>query len=94
MDRVVEKKKNKKKKKTQESEGVATGNQVATPVEKQNLLTTEKKGKEQSEAKPSHIRTFANGLVIEELSMGKPDGKRATPGQKVTHHLLIVYWLN
>ncbi|XP_057450123.1 peptidyl-prolyl cis-trans isomerase FKBP53 isoform X2 [Lotus japonicus] len=81
---VVEKKKNKKKKKTQESEGVATGNQVATPVEKQNLLTTEKKGKEQSEAKPSHIRTFANGLVIEELSMGKPDGKRATPGQKVS----------
>lgn len=28
-------------------------------------------------------RSFANGLVIEELAMGKPDGKRATKGKKV-----------
>jgi len=28
-------------------------------------------------------RTFANGLVIEELAMGKPDGKRATKGKQI-----------
>lgn len=33
--------------------------------------------------KLSHVRTFGNGLVIEELAMGKPDGKRASPGKKV-----------
>ncbi|XP_042457217.1 peptidyl-prolyl cis-trans isomerase FKBP53-like [Zingiber officinale] len=28
-------------------------------------------------------RTFSNGLSVEELSMGKPDGKKASPGSKV-----------
>ncbi|MQL83957.1 hypothetical protein Taro_016458 [Colocasia esculenta] len=32
---------------------------------------------------PRKPRTFANGLVIEELSMGQPDGKRASPGKTV-----------
>ncbi|KAJ4757199.1 Peptidylprolyl isomerase [Rhynchospora pubera] len=29
-------------------------------------------------------RTFGNGLVVEEISMGRPDGKKATPGSKVS----------
>ncbi|XP_074588831.1 peptidyl-prolyl cis-trans isomerase FKBP53 [Curcuma longa] len=29
-------------------------------------------------------RTFSNGLSVEELSMGKPDGKKASPGRKVS----------
>ncbi|XP_020110465.1 peptidyl-prolyl cis-trans isomerase FKBP53 [Ananas comosus] len=33
---------------------------------------------------PLKARTFSNGLIIEELSMGKPDGKRASPGNKVS----------
>jgi FKBP-type peptidyl-prolyl cis-trans isomerase len=28
-------------------------------------------------------RTFGNGMIIQELEMGKPDGKRATRGKKV-----------
>lgn len=84
----VEKKNKKKKKKTREAE-VASANQIATTVKNQNLSTSEKKGKEQTEAKPSQVRTFPNGLVIEELYMGKPDGKRAAPGKKVTHHLIF-----
>lgn len=36
-----------------------------------------------SKKKPPQTRTFANGLIIEELEMGKPDGKRATRGKKV-----------
>ena len=86
---LVEKKiKKKNKKKTKESEGEAAANQITTTAEKQNL-STEKKGKKQTETKPSQVRTFPNGLIIEEVFMGKPDGKKAAPGKKVTHHLRI-----
>ncbi|KAI4340201.1 hypothetical protein MLD38_025063 [Melastoma candidum] len=37
-----------------------------------------------SETKPSQVRTFPNGLVIEELAMGQPDGKKAEPGKQVS----------
>jgi FK506-binding nuclear protein len=32
---------------------------------------------------PFQTRTFGNGMIIQELEMGKPDGKRATRGKKV-----------
>ncbi|KAL3040026.1 hypothetical protein AAZX31_01G217000 [Glycine max] len=81
---LVEKKiKKKNKKKTKESEGEAAANQITTTAEKQNL-STEKKGKKQTETKPSQVRTFPNGLIIEEVFMGKPDGKKAAPGKKVS----------
>ncbi|KAL5098734.1 hypothetical protein RYX36_003061 [Vicia faba] len=85
-DKVLVEKKNKKKKKkkNKDTEGVATGNEIATTVESQKLSTSEEKGKGQIEAKPSKIRTYANGLVIEDISMGKPDGKRAELGKKVS----------
>lgn len=38
----------------------------------------------ENENKPSQIRTFPNGLVIEEIQMGKPNGKRADPGKKIS----------
>lgn len=89
---LVEKKnKKKKKKKNKETEGVATGSEIATTVENQKLSTSEEKGKGQTEAKPSNVRTYANGLVIEDISMGKPDGKRAELGKKVNHHTHITY---
>ncbi|CAK8539271.1 unnamed protein product [Lathyrus sativus] len=82
---LVEKKnKKKKKKKNKETEGVATGKEIAISVENQKLSTSEEKGKGQTEAKPSNVRTYANGLVIEDISMGKPDGKRAELGKKVS----------
>ncbi|CAA6656280.1 unnamed protein product [Spirodela intermedia] len=37
---------------------------------------------------PRKPRTFANGLIIEELSMGQPDGKRASPGKTVFVHYI------
>ncbi|RDX95849.1 Peptidyl-prolyl cis-trans isomerase FKBP53 [Mucuna pruriens] len=83
-DLAEKKKKKKKKKKTNDSEGVAAADQIATTVEKQNLSSSEKKGKKQTETKPSQVRTFSNGLVIEEVYMGKPDGKKAAPGKKVS----------
>ncbi|KAK1431575.1 hypothetical protein QVD17_08035 [Tagetes erecta] len=50
--------------------------QENTPVAKANESATE--------AKPTQVRTFPNGLVIEELQMGKPNGKRADPGKKIS----------
>ncbi|KAL5167939.1 Peptidyl-prolyl cis-trans isomerase FKBP53 [Glycine soja] len=82
---LAEKKnKKKKKKKTKESEGEVAANQITTTPEKQNLSTSEKKGQKQTETKPSQVRTFPNGLIIEEVFMGKPDGKKAAPGKKVS----------
>lgn len=73
----AEKKKKKKKKKTQESEVKTNVHQTISAVGNQEL--DEKQGKDKS----SQVRTFPNGLVIEELAMGKPDGKRASPGKQV-----------
>jgi FK506-binding nuclear protein len=87
---LAEKKNKKKKKKTKETEGEAAANDIATPVQNKKLSTSEKKEKGQTEAKPSNVRTYPNGLVIEDISMGKPDGKRADLGKKVTHLILIL----
>ncbi|KAI5670192.1 hypothetical protein M9H77_10556 [Catharanthus roseus] len=77
VDREKEKEKKKKKKKKQENssnaENSATDKSVST-IE----------AEEKAEAKPFQVRSFPNGLVIEELSMGKPDGKKAAPGKKVS----------
>lgn len=77
-DTVGEKKKKKKKKKTQESEGPTNVDQTVSAG------GNEEPEKKPSEAKSSQVRTFPNGLVIEELAMGKPDGKRSSPGKQVT----------
>lgn len=44
---------------------------------------------EKEEIKSSQVRTFSNGLAIEEVSMGKPNGKRASLGTKVKSTLVI-----
>lgn len=81
-----DKKKKKKKKKTQDS-GTTTKEQAVSAVggEAKSLLDSDDK---QSTTKSSQARTFSNGLVIEELSMGKPDGKRASPGSQVSVHYI------
>ncbi|EEF51514.1 FK506-binding protein, putative [Ricinus communis] len=81
------KKKKKKNKKNKDSGEDMSKNQTASAVgaEAKTSLGSESN---QSAAKSSHIRTFANGLVIEELAMGKPDGKRASPGSQVSMHYI------
>ncbi|CAH9069789.1 unnamed protein product [Cuscuta europaea] len=65
----------KKKKKKQEINGEQSfGKEIKSSM----------KVEEKADAKPSKVRTYPNGLVIEELSMGKPDGKRAIAGKKVS----------
>ncbi|XP_054786429.1 peptidyl-prolyl cis-trans isomerase FKBP53 [Prosopis cineraria] len=78
-----EKKMKKKKKKKTKDEGVTDANQTSTVTRNQDISTSERV-EEEIDVKPSQIRTFPNGLVVEELSMGKPDGKRATAGKQVS----------
>ncbi|KAF7813308.1 peptidyl-prolyl cis-trans isomerase FKBP53 [Senna tora] len=81
-EKVLDEKKNKKKKKKAKDKGVTSANQ--TPTTSGNQNSTLEGGDEEMDARPSQMRTFANGLVIEELSMGKPDGKKAAPGKQVS----------
>lgn len=46
---------------------------ISSSVEKQT----------QVDSKSSQVRTYPNGLVVEELSMGRPNGKKAEPGKQV-----------
>ncbi|KAI3783805.1 hypothetical protein L1987_42892 [Smallanthus sonchifolius] len=72
-------------------------NQEQTPEKVASLVKDKKKNNKQqentpaakgngsvTEAKPTQVRTFPNGLIIEEIQMGKPNGKRADPGKKVS----------
>ncbi|KAL9669864.1 hypothetical protein QQ045_007414 [Rhodiola kirilowii] len=68
-DHSSEKKKRKKKKKNKAEKTVE---KIAPAVEKE------------TEEKNTQVREFPNGLVIEEIKMGKPDGKRASPGKRVS----------
>ena len=63
-------KKKNKKKKTQDS----NTSEIQSPT-----AIAESKSKE----KPLQTRTFANGMIIQEMALGKPDGKKATNGKKV-----------
>lgn len=78
--------KKKKKKKKQNEDVPASITEKKPTAEKESI--PEKQEKE--EAKSMQVRTFPNGLVIEELVMGKPNAKRASPGKKVILFLLLI----
>ncbi|KAG9145411.1 hypothetical protein Leryth_022910 [Lithospermum erythrorhizon] len=71
------KKKNDKKNKNDKKQDNASDLSGAKNV-------TTKKGSDKIETEPSQVRTFPNGMVVEELAMGKPDGKKAANGKKVS----------
>ncbi|KAM2281486.1 hypothetical protein ACFX1S_042081 [Malus domestica] len=73
------KKKKKKNKKAQESEIKPHMDETVGNMEDQNEPALE-----QTSGKRSKGKTFPNGLVVEELAMGKPDGKKASSGKKVS----------
>ncbi|KAM0907156.1 hypothetical protein ACQ4PT_016317 [Festuca glaucescens] len=64
-------KKKKNKKKTKENN--TSENQAQTDVSKSDS----------SKEETSQTRTFGNGLIIQTVALGKPDGKKAVPGKKV-----------
>lgn len=71
--RDTEKKKKKKNKKNQHD------GKAVTKVE-QNKKNESHEVEENEATKSSQLRTYGNGLVIEDLAMSKPDGKRTFPG--------------
>lgn len=84
------KKKKKKKKKGQDaSEDLsaspsAQANGSTTSPSKQNDVKSEKfDAKDVETNKKGTVRKHPNGLEIENIKMGKPDGQQATPGKKV-----------
>lgn len=78
------KKKKRKKSKTHESDTNMIREEAKLEPEEVKRELFAKLDEQKTEARPSKPRTFSNGLVIEELSMGKPDGKRASPGNRVS----------
>ncbi|XP_077235534.1 peptidyl-prolyl cis-trans isomerase FKBP53-like [Tasmannia lanceolata] len=78
------KKKKKKKSKNNEIDSSANGEEPGQIDEDKKELVKEN----EAEERPSKTRTYPNGLVVEELSMGKPDGKRASAGKKVSVHYI------
>ncbi|XP_062102833.1 peptidyl-prolyl cis-trans isomerase FKBP53-like [Humulus lupulus] len=85
-EQETKKKRKKNKKKSQDNEGETNVNQTVSAKEAQNVSTLD--SDKQTNAKSSKVRTLANGLVVEELSMGKPDGKKAQPGKQVSVHYI------
>ncbi|XP_047329079.1 peptidyl-prolyl cis-trans isomerase FKBP53 [Impatiens glandulifera] len=81
---TVEKKKKKKKNK-KEKETESNKNSEVSVTDKKD---SKEDNIEKSETKPYQSRTFPNGLVIDELKMGKPDAKKASPGKKVSVHYI------
>ena len=84
-EKEKKKKKKKNKNKSQDKEGETNVDQTDLSREgqkTQNVSTSDKD--EETDRKSSQVRTFPNGLVVEELAMGKPDGKRASSGKQVS----------
>ncbi|KAJ0263301.1 Peptidyl-prolyl cis-trans isomerase FKBP53 [Hirschfeldia incana] len=52
-------------------------------AEKKNKKKKKSNEEAKEENKAISSRTYPNGLVVEEIKMGKPDGKKATPGKQV-----------
>ncbi|KAK9273135.1 hypothetical protein L1049_017942 [Liquidambar formosana] len=71
-------KKKKKRSKTKENEGDVDMNMPLLSMEEKNRSI------KNADAKTSQVRTLSNGLVIEELEKGKPDGKIASSGKRVS----------
>ncbi|GAB4851978.1 hypothetical protein Ancab_016169 [Ancistrocladus abbreviatus] len=76
--------KKRKRKSQKDSEEIAD-------AEKSMMLAKEGADKKDMDVKPSEGMSFSNGLVIEELEMGKADGKVASSGKKVTVHSTLKF---
>lgn len=80
-DSMADEKKRKKKKKKSKKQSSNADTDQSVP---ENIGSSKDKDIEkETGSKPFRVRSFPNGLVIEELAMGKADGKKASPGKKV-----------
>ncbi|KAE8705318.1 39 kDa FK506-binding nuclear protein [Hibiscus syriacus] len=86
-ENLYEKKKKKKNKKKTTQENQVDANAPVTQSGDKGTSTLES-GEKPTASKSSQVRTFPNGLVVQELAMGKPDGKRASRGKQVSVHYI------
>lgn len=84
------KKSKKKKKKVKNKKSDAKEMEVTngTPEKVSNHPVDKSEEPLQEKEHGNNVRSFPNGLVIEELSMGKPDGRKAVPGNKVSMYYI------
>jgi len=78
----------KKRKKMSKSPGngeVANSDMPVSVEQSGETEMMEEDRNKREDAKPSQVRTLANGLVIQELEKGRQDGKIAALGKKVVH---------
>ncbi|KAL2939893.1 Peptidyl-prolyl cis-trans isomerase FKBP53, partial [Bienertia sinuspersici] len=76
------KKKKKRKGKKEKNDELDNVKQDASTEDK-TISKIDKEAKE-SNAKTAKVRTYPNGMVVEKIGMGKPNGKRASCGSKAT----------
>ncbi|KAK4372001.1 hypothetical protein RND71_007385 [Anisodus tanguticus] len=78
--------KKKKKKKTNSQEDCMVN--MDLPVLQENEMNRQSLDVEDKslKVKSTVLRTLSNGLTIEELAVGEPDGKLAAPGKKIKVH--------
>ncbi|KAL9437779.1 hypothetical protein AB3S75_023615 [Citrus x aurantiifolia] len=78
-----EKKKKKKKRRTEEDgkDSNMETHPLSMDAMSGSVMVTENSS---AEGKLSELRTLPNGLVIQKLGTGKPDGKVAAPGKKIS----------
>ncbi|KAL2558534.1 Peptidyl-prolyl cis-trans isomerase FKBP53 [Forsythia ovata] len=72
---------NKKKKKQNKKKESAAKPNAEQKIKDRNGAQMEKEDK--AEVKPLQVKSFPNGMVIEELTARKPNGKRASSGKKL-----------
>ncbi|XP_030552004.2 LOW QUALITY PROTEIN: peptidyl-prolyl cis-trans isomerase FKBP43 [Rhodamnia argentea] len=78
------KKKKKKKDRAQHSEAAIINQENILPADKKVRLDTEMKDRDAED--DCRVRKLPNGLTIEELEIGNPDGKVVAPGKKISIH--------
>ena len=52
-------------------------------AKKKKQAQTDVSKSDSSKEETSQTHTFGNGLIIQTVALGKPDGKKAAPGKKV-----------
>ncbi|KAG9445381.1 hypothetical protein H6P81_016721 [Aristolochia fimbriata] len=82
--KITEGKKKKKKKSKSNNDDASVESTKSRELAVSEKKPVKKIEDQKSKVQPSKSRTYANGMVVEELYIGKPDGKRASLGKKVS----------
>ncbi|KAM7508744.1 hypothetical protein LguiA_019197 [Lonicera macranthoides] len=95
-DRLEESEKKSKKKRKKKSKILENDENVKVEVPlspKEEMFRSKKESKDNNvDTMSSQARTLSNGLIIEDLELGKSNGKMAAPGRKASDKEIIEGW--